>query len=111
MRGGRPAFITETETAESGFEPAGTRHYDYWVELGPDSWLVAGTSDGPTFVGAYEGNKDVLDAMMISLTFSPDRLPDAAAVPPRVPSVPVAIGLLLISAGVVGGVRAMRTAP
>jgi hypothetical protein len=40
--GGKPAFITETETPEGGFELAGTLHYDCWVELDPDSWLVAG---------------------------------------------------------------------
>ena len=76
--GGKPAFITETETQEDGFEPAGTQHYDYWIEIGPDTWLVAGTSDAPSFVGSYEENKATLDAMMDSLTFDEPTMPDTA---------------------------------
>ncbi len=76
--GGKPAYVTEMTTEEDGFEPAGTRHYDYWIEIGPDTWLVAGTSDAPTSVGEYEANKDTLDAMMDSLIFASPRLPDTA---------------------------------
>jgi hypothetical protein len=76
--GGRPAYVTESTTQEDGLEPAGTRHYDYWIEIGPDSWLVAGTSDAPTSVGDYEDNKVILDAMMDDLTFATPQLPDTA---------------------------------
>lgn len=76
--GGKPAYVTETTTEEDGLEPAGTRHYDYWIEIGPDTWLVAGTSDAPTSVGDYEDNKVVLDAMMDDLTFASPKLPDTA---------------------------------
>ena len=76
--GGRAAFVTESQVAEDGFEPAGTRHYDYWIEIGPDTWLVAGTSDAPNFVGDYDENKEVLDAMMESLRFEESRMPDTA---------------------------------
>jgi hypothetical protein len=75
---GKPAFVTETTVAEDGFEPAGTRHYDYWIEIGPDAWLAAGTSDAPNFVGDYDENKAVLDAMMDSLCFRAASLPDTA---------------------------------
>ncbi len=105
---GRPAFITETTVQEDGFEPAGTHHYDYWIELGPDTWLVAGTSDAPNFVGNYVENKAVLDAMMGTLSVGPDRLPDAAMSPPSVGSVAlVGLGLVLILAALhsVRGVR------
>jgi len=78
--GGRPAVVTETQTVEDGMEPAGTRHYDYWIELGEGLWLVAGTSDAPNFVGDYEQNRETLDAMMDSLTFDERgvQLPDTA---------------------------------
>jgi hypothetical protein len=78
--GGKPAYVRETTVAEDGFEPAGTRHYDYWIEIGPDSWLVAGTSDAPAFVGEYEDNQAILDAMMDGLSFGSTRpgLPDTA---------------------------------
>jgi hypothetical protein len=78
--GGKPAYVTETTVEQDGIEPAGTRHYDYWVELGPDAWLRAGTSDAPNVVGDYDENKAVLDAMMDSLTFGAETpgLPDTA---------------------------------
>jgi hypothetical protein len=78
--GGRPAYVRETTVAEDGVEPAGTRHYDYWIELGPDAWLLAGTSDAPTFVGTYEDNTVILDAMMDGLSFGSTGpgLPDTA---------------------------------
>jgi hypothetical protein len=76
--GGKPAFVTETETQEDGVEPAGTRHYDYWIEIGPDTWLLADTSDAPSSVGDFEDNKMVLDEMMASLTFDAGGLPDTA---------------------------------
>jgi hypothetical protein len=75
---GKTAFVMETETAEDGFEPAGTRHYSYWIELGPDRWLVAGTSDAANFVGDYDENRAVLDAMMDSLEFVEPQMPDTA---------------------------------
>jgi hypothetical protein len=90
---GKPALVTETIVAEDGFEPAGTRHYDYWVEIGPDTWLSAGTSDAPNFVGDYAENKAVLDAMMDSLQFRAASLPDTALV---TPSAPLAGGLAMI---------------
>jgi hypothetical protein len=76
--GGKPAYVIETTTEEDGIEPAGTRHYDYWIEIGPDSWLVAGTSDAPTSAGDYEENREILDAMMATLEFATPRLPDTA---------------------------------
>ncbi|MDQ4035804.1 MAG: hypothetical protein M3153_07720 [Chloroflexota bacterium] len=66
---GRPAFLAEKTVAEEGFEPAGTRHDDPCIEIGPDAWLSAGTSDAPNFVRDYEEDKVVLDAMMDSLRF------------------------------------------
>jgi hypothetical protein len=106
--GGKAAFVTETTVEEDGFEPAGTRHYDYWIEIGPDTWLAAGTSDAPNFVGDYDENKTVLDAMMGSLRFggSDDfRLPDASLAAPAA-SLPVLIGLLLLAAA---GLAVMRS--
>jgi hypothetical protein len=76
--GGKAAFVTETVVEEDGFEPAGTRHYDYWIEIGPDTWLVAGTGDSTAFVGGYDENKATLDAMMDSLDFDEPGLPDTA---------------------------------
>lgn len=97
--GGKPAFVTETTVEEDGFEPAGTRHYDYWIELGPDTWLVAGVSDAPNFVGDYDENKAVLDAMMDSLRFAENDddggLPDTRVAAPAA-SLPVLIGTLLL---------------
>lgn len=97
--GGRAAVVTETTVEEDGVEPAGTRHYDYSIELGPDSWLVAGTSDAPNFVGDYDENKAVLDTMMDSLTFvgsDGGGLPDTSVAAP-VGHVPGLIGLLLLA--------------
>jgi hypothetical protein len=105
--GGKPAYITETTVEEDGFEPAGTRHYDYWIELGPDTWLVAGTSDAPNFVGDYDENKALLDAMMDSLRFgrSDDGgVPDTRVAAP-VASLPAFLGLLLLAAA---GLAVMR---
>ncbi len=82
----------------AGFEPAGTKTYSYWIELGDGSWLVASTSDGANWVGDYEENKATLDAMMGSLTFEGGMLPDtsidAGSAPPIGP-VLVGAGLLL----------------
>lgn len=107
--GGKAAFITETVVEDDGFEPAGTRHYDYWIEFGPDAWLVAGTSDAPNFVGDYDENKAVLDAMMESLRFDGGdddvQLPDTRVAAPAA-SLPVLIGtILLLAAGMAAARR------
>lgn len=104
--GGR-AIIVETVTAEDGFEPAGTRHYQYWIDIGAD-WLVAGTSDGPTWVGDYRENQATLDAMMETLSFRTATLPDTA-VPDGAP-VPLTLvgGLAMIVLAL--GARALRVA-
>jgi hypothetical protein len=93
---GKPAFVTEMTVPEDGVEPAGTRHYDYWIEIGPDAWLVAGTSDAPNLVGDYDENKAVLDAMMDSLRFPVASLPDTALA--TGPAAPLALagGLAMI---------------
>jgi hypothetical protein len=93
---GKPAFVTETTVGEDGLEPAGTRHYDYWIEIGPDAWLVAGTSDAPNFVGDYEENKAVLDAMMDSLRFGVASLPDTALATSPAAPLALASGLAMI---------------
>ena len=77
--GGKPAVVVETVAETDGFEPAGTRHYSYWIELGAGEWLVADTSDGPAYVGAYDENRAILDEMMDSLTFAQGTLPNTAA--------------------------------
>lgn len=76
---GEPAVILETEANEDNFDPAGTRYYQYWIDIGAD-WLVATTTDAPGWVGEYEDNKAVLDAVMDSLTFgaATPGLPDTA---------------------------------
>lgn len=81
--GGRPAVVIETVAETDGFEPAGTRHYSYWIELGAGEWLVADTSDGPAYVGDYDENKATLDAMMDSLAFAQGTLPNTAAEEPE----------------------------
>jgi hypothetical protein len=75
--GGKSATIIESVAGEDGFEPAGTRHYQYWIDMG-DDWLVADTSDGPNYVGDYDTNTEVLDAMMGTVTFGTGTLPDTA---------------------------------
>lgn len=75
--GGKRATIIETQVGEDGYEPAGTRHYQYWIDMSAD-WLVVGTSDGPNYVGGYDDNKAILDAMMESFTFNAASLPDTA---------------------------------
>lgn len=101
--GGKPAIILETEANEDSFDPAGTRHYQYWIDIGGE-WLVATTSDGPGWAGSYEDNKDVLDAMMGTLTFGTTGLPDTALAERARPWPLVAGGTLLLLAAV-GGFR------
>jgi hypothetical protein len=106
--GGKPAIILETEASDDSFDPAGTRYYQYWVDIG-DDWLVATTSDGPTWVGEYEDNKDVLDAMMGTLTFGTTRLPDTALADATSPW-PLAVGGMLLLLAAAGALRlAQRT--
>ena len=104
--GGKPAIILETEASDDSFDPAGTRYYQYWVDIG-DDWLVATTSDGPTWVGEYEDNKDVLDAMMGTLTFGTTSLPDTALAEPTSPW-PLATGGTLLLLATVGALRLAR---
>jgi hypothetical protein len=59
-------------------DPAGTRYYAYWIELTDGTWFLASTSDGPNWVGDYEENTATLDAMMESLRFSAETMPDTA---------------------------------
>jgi hypothetical protein len=75
--GGLPATIIETVAGDDGFEPAGTRHYQYWIDTG-DDWLVADTSDAPNYVGDYDANKATLDMVMDGLTFTAAKLPDTS---------------------------------
>jgi len=106
--GGKPAIILETEASDDSFDPAGTRYYQYWVDIG-DDWLVATTSDGPTWVGEYEDNKDVLDAMMGTLTFGTTSLPDTALADATSPW-PLAVGGMLLLLAAAGALRlAQRT--
>jgi hypothetical protein len=106
--GGKPAIILETEAGDDSFDPAGTRYYQYWIDIG-DDWLVATTSDGPTWVGEYEDNKDVLDAMMGTLTFGTTSLPDTALADATSPW-PLAVGGMLLLLAAAGALRlAQRT--
>ncbi|MDQ3691951.1 MAG: hypothetical protein M3406_18330 [Chloroflexota bacterium] len=98
--GGKPAIVLETEANEDSFDPAGTHYYQYWIDIG-DEWLVATTSDAPTWVSEYEDNKVVLDAMMGTLTFGTSSLPDTALVVPLNPWPAVVGGALLLLAAVV----------
>lgn len=92
---GRRAIVLQTEASEDGFDPAGTRYYQYWIDMG-DDWLVAGTSDGPTWVGEFEDNAEILDAMMDSLTFGTTRLPDTALPALAQPGAAAAAGLVTV---------------
>ena len=107
--GGRPATRIESVAAEGGFEPAGTQTYSYWIELSDGTWLVASTSDGPNWVGDYEENKAILDAMMESLTFEGGMLPDTAidvgSVAPIGPAL-WSTGLLLVAFAMATALRA-----
>lgn len=76
--GGRPAVVTEAASPPNPVEPAGTLHYRYWIDLGGGEWLLAGTSDGPDWVGPYEENKATLDAMMDTLAFEQLTLPNTS---------------------------------
>ena len=85
--GGRDAVRYEAESTTPGFEGM---FYVYSIDLGDGTTLTAQTSD--RWVGDYEENKDILDAMMESLVFGaaatptpqptatpePTKLPDAA---------------------------------
>jgi len=104
--GGKPATNLETEANDDGFDPAGTRYYQYWIDVG-DEWLVATTSDGPGWVGSYEDNKDVLDAMMGTLTFGTSSLPDTALAEPT-SLWPLATGGMLLLLATVGALRLAR---
>jgi hypothetical protein len=104
--GGKPATMLETEAGDDGLDPAGTRYYQYWIDVG-DEWLVATTSDGPGWVGSYEDNKDVLDAMMGTLTFGTSSLPDTALAEPTSPW-PLATGGTLLLLATVGALRLAR---
>ena len=107
--GGKPATILETEAGDDSFDPAGTRYYQYWIDIG-DEWLVATTSDGPTWVGQYDDNKVVLDAMMDTLTFRTTSLPDTALAEATSPWPLAAGGTLLLLGAAVGALRlAWRT--
>ena len=106
--GGKPATIVETEAGDDSFDPAGTRYYQYWIDIG-DEWLVATTSDGPTWVGEYEDNKVVLDSMMRTLTFGTTSLPDTALAEPTSPW-PLAAGWTLLLLATVGALRLARRA-
>lgn len=75
MVDGRSATIVETVAPDDAFEPAGTRHYQYWIDMGAD-WLVADTSDAPNYIGDYDQNRATLDAMIDTLRFSAAKLPD-----------------------------------
>ena len=80
--GGRQAARYESESTTPGFKGM---YYVYSIDLGDGTTLAAQTSD--RWVGDYEENKDILDAMMQSLVFGvqatptpgPTTLPDAAA--------------------------------
>jgi hypothetical protein len=92
---GRSAVILETVAADGDFDPAGTRYYQYWIDVGSD-WLVATTSDGPAWVGEYEANRETLDAVIEGLTFLSPTLPDTAVDRAFAPSpAPVAVLLLM----------------
>ena len=73
--GGRDAVRQETEVTTPGFE--GT-YYTYRIDLNGQR-LVAQTVD--TWVGDYEENKDILDAMMETLEFGTQATPTPAATP------------------------------
>ena len=62
--GGQNAVRYESEVTTPGFE--GT-YYTYVIDMGDGTTLTAQTVD--TWVGPYEENKEILDAMMESLTF------------------------------------------
>jgi hypothetical protein len=104
--GGKPTIVLETEATDDSFDPAGTRYYQYWIDIG-DEWLVATTSDAPTWVGEYEDNKAVLDAMMGTLTFGKTGLPDTALAVPMNPW-PFGAGATLILLAAVATVRRAR---
>jgi hypothetical protein len=104
--GGRSATILETEAGDDGFDPAGTHYYQYWIDIG-DEWLVATTTDGPGWVGSYDVNKDVLDAMMRTMTFGTSSLPDTAVADPTSPW-PLAAGGTLLLMATVGALRLAR---
>ena len=92
--GGKPAIILETEANDDSFDPAGTRYYQYWIDVGAE-WLVATTTDAPGWVGDYDDNKAVLDAMMDTLSFAPGSLPDTALAMPVNPW-PLGAGATLV---------------
>ena len=79
---GHAAFRGEEVTPAGADVPEGTRYYNYWIDLGDGTWLLASTSDGPTSVGHYDANRSTLDAMMDSLDFGSASLPDTAMAAP-----------------------------
>jgi hypothetical protein len=76
--GGRPAVRVDSVSEADGFDPAGTRYHSYWIDLTGGTWLLASTSDAPTWIGAFDENRRVLDEMMESLTFGGVSMPDTA---------------------------------
>jgi hypothetical protein len=107
---GKPARIIASETEVDSVEPAGTRHYEYWIDIG-DAFLVAGTSDGPTWVGEYDENRSVLDAMMDSLSFRTPGLPDTAVPIGGLPLSGLIGSAALVGAGLMAARRRDATDP
>lgn len=110
--GGRDAVRYESESTTPGFEGM---YYIYSIDLGDGTTLTAQTSD--RWVGDYEENKEILDAMMESLVFGtpatptptatatpePTMLPDAAMdAPSTATGAGLAAAALLLLLGVSG---------
>jgi hypothetical protein len=75
--GDQRAVRLEVEFGDSPIVPAGTRLYEYLVELTPDSTLRIFTADQPGIAGTYDENRSIVDLAVSTIRFA-DPLP-----PPR----------------------------
>ncbi len=67
--GGSRAVRLELEFLDGPLVPAGTRVYEYIVELGPERTLRVFTADQPWIAGTYDDNRTVVDQAASTLRF------------------------------------------
>jgi hypothetical protein len=66
---GRPAVRLELEYGAGPIVPAGTRVYEYVIDLGPEQTMIVLTADQDGIPGSYEDNRVVVDDAVGSLRF------------------------------------------
>ena len=67
---GRRAVRLEVEFGDSPIVPAGTRLYEYLIELTPESTMRVFTADQTGIAGAYDENRGIVDSAVSTLRFA-----------------------------------------